>query len=72
MMETKISSTSGGRSVGIVRSRTKGHGVCFVCLMMETIHSSETSVLKRATWRHFPEEAFFIVTAVKISNLTPH
>jgi hypothetical protein len=23
----KISSTSGGRSVGIVRSRTKGHGV---------------------------------------------
>jgi hypothetical protein len=28
-----ISSTSGGRSVGIVRSRTKGHGVClFVCL----------------------------------------
>jgi hypothetical protein len=25
-----ISSTSGGRSVGIVRLRTKGHGVCFV------------------------------------------
>jgi hypothetical protein len=25
-----ISPTSGGRSVGIVRSRTKGHGVCFV------------------------------------------
>jgi hypothetical protein len=26
-----ISPTSGGRSVGIVRSRTKGHGVCFIC-----------------------------------------
>jgi hypothetical protein len=26
---TKISSTSGGRSVGIVRLRTKGHGDCF-------------------------------------------
>jgi hypothetical protein len=24
-----ISSTNGGSSVGIVRSRTKGHGVCF-------------------------------------------
>jgi hypothetical protein len=29
----QISSTSGGRSVGIVRSRTKGHGVCF-CLCL--------------------------------------
>jgi hypothetical protein len=27
--DSDISSTSGGRSVGIVRSRTKGHGVCF-------------------------------------------
>jgi hypothetical protein len=26
-----ISSTSGGRSVGIVRLRTKGHGVCLFC-----------------------------------------
>jgi hypothetical protein len=32
-VDTKFSSTSGGRSVGVVRSRTKGHGVClFVCL----------------------------------------
>jgi hypothetical protein len=29
-----ISSTSGGRSVGIVRSRTKGHGVCFFFLSL--------------------------------------
>jgi hypothetical protein len=30
-----ISSTSGGRSVGIVRLRSKGHGVClFVCLFV--------------------------------------
>jgi hypothetical protein len=28
-MFCKISSTSGSRSVGIVRLRTKGHGVCF-------------------------------------------
>jgi hypothetical protein len=26
-------SISGGRSVGIVRSRTKGHGVCLFCLI---------------------------------------
>jgi hypothetical protein len=26
------SPTSGGRSVGIVQSRTEGHRVCFVCL----------------------------------------
>jgi hypothetical protein len=25
----------GGRSVGIVRSRTKGHGVCLFCLMVQ-------------------------------------
>jgi hypothetical protein len=35
-MDKTLSSTSGGRSVGIVRSRTKGHGVCFfVCLFMD-------------------------------------
>jgi hypothetical protein len=26
--------TSGGRSVGIVRSRTKGHGVCLFCFFL--------------------------------------
>jgi hypothetical protein len=25
---------SGGRSVGIVRSRTKGHGVCFIIIII--------------------------------------
>jgi hypothetical protein len=32
--------------------------------------ASETSIRTRATWRHIPEDAFFIVTAVKTSNLT--
>jgi hypothetical protein len=30
-----------------------------VTLLMEAIHSSETSILKRATVRHILEEAFF-------------
>jgi hypothetical protein len=31
---TLTSPTTGGHSVGIVRMRTKGHGVCFVCLYL--------------------------------------
>jgi hypothetical protein len=41
-----------------------------VTLMMEVLCSPETSVLTRATWRNIPEDAFFIVIAVKPSNLT--
>jgi hypothetical protein len=46
----KISSTSGGRSVGIVRLRAKGHGVvffmaCHLSHNTEAVHFSETSVL---------------------------
>jgi hypothetical protein len=41
-----------------------------VKLMMEGLRPSETSVLTRATQRNILEEAFFIVTAVKTSNLT--
>jgi hypothetical protein len=37
-----LSSTSGGRSVGIVRSRTKGHGVCFFFFVGDVRTSQET------------------------------
>jgi hypothetical protein len=38
-LSARVSSTSGGRSVGIVRLRTKDHGVClfvrsFVCTLL--------------------------------------
>jgi hypothetical protein len=33
----KISSTSGGRSVGMDRSRTKSHGVCLFFLVVKIV-----------------------------------
>jgi hypothetical protein len=44
----------------------------FVTLMMEVIHSSETSVLRRPRRATSHKTAFFIVTAVKSSNSTCH
>jgi hypothetical protein len=41
-----------------------------ITLMKEALGSSETSVLTRATWRTSQKTPFFIVTAVKTSNLT--
>jgi hypothetical protein len=41
-----------------------------VILMMEALSSSETLVLTRATLRNIQKMPFFIVTAVKTSNLT--
>jgi hypothetical protein len=41
-----------------------------VILMMEALSSSKTSVLTRAMQRNIPGDAFFIVTAMKNSNLT--
>jgi hypothetical protein len=40
-------------SVGIVRSRTKGHGVCFVCFLRDEVTES---------WRNLHNEEFMICT----------
>jgi hypothetical protein len=46
---TNPSSTCGGRSVGIVRSRTKGHGVCLFFLFNEPDITGYVKV-KRLKW----------------------
>jgi hypothetical protein len=43
--------------------------VDFSILKMEAMPSADTSVHTRFTQRHIPEDAFFIVAAVKTSNL---
>jgi hypothetical protein len=40
--------------------------------MMETISSSETSVLKRATWGHIPEDGILELTSVFIRGLAEY
>jgi hypothetical protein len=41
-----------------------------VTLIMDALHSSNTSVLARATWITSKKRAFFIIMAVKTSDLT--
>jgi hypothetical protein len=43
-----------------------------VTLIMEAVHSSETSALTKVTHVTFQKATFFIVTAMKTSNFTKH
>jgi hypothetical protein len=50
VLETTLAVT-GGRSVGIVRSRTKGHGVCFFVFVMGL---GSTQLLTEMSTRNVP------------------
>jgi hypothetical protein len=39
----------------------------FVTLIMEAIHSPETSVLTRATWRNIPEDGIHILLKLAVA-----
>jgi hypothetical protein len=55
------------RNPMLVTANIVPSSLILVTLIMEVIHSSETSVLTRATWHNMM--AFFIVTTVKTSNV---
>jgi hypothetical protein len=54
----------------LVRASVVPGSTILVTVMKEAPSSSETPVLTRATRRNIPEMSFFIVTAMKASNLT--
>jgi hypothetical protein len=64
---TKIGELGTTLAVTSNRSTLRGNSVT---LMMKEICSSETSVVRRATWLTSQKTAFFIVTTLKTSNLT--
>jgi hypothetical protein len=56
----------------LVTANVAPSSLIFFAMMMETIRSSKTWVITKATRRHIQEDGFFIVTAVQTSNLTEH
>jgi hypothetical protein len=58
------------RRLLVIANVVSSSPILVTLMMMEELHSSETSIITKATWRNIPEDAFFMVTAVKTLNLT--
>jgi hypothetical protein len=74
LVRTDVSEELSASFIGVTRTRNNASVVrsspILVTPMKEALSSSETSVLTRATRLTSQKTPFFIVTAVKTSNLT--